>query len=244
MMKFFTLYIVTILLLLTSSLAFSQKAKVTYVASTSNFVEDLKNKKNSKGIQVKTNSSDVEYKLYINKNKSYYKKEESLEADNSFINRTLVFGGRGIYYYNLKTNENLHEKENKLLDRDLLIKYEKIKWNLTKETMKIGKYKCLKATTFVLRKYGDSYKQKKIIAWYTPDIPLNFGPKNYNGLPGLILSLQEGDKLQLTAKLIELKPKEEIVIPEPSEDLEKITFKDYEKEISKKFDDFRKKKRK
>ncbi len=28
------------------------------------------------------------------------------------------------------------------------------------------------------------------MAWYCPSIPFNFGPKGYNGLPGLILELQ------------------------------------------------------
>lgn len=227
------------LTLLISSFIFSQKAEITYVASTS-YVVDL-SKNDTQNVDVEQSVSDIEYKLYINKNKSYYKKEESLRVDGSSINMTSVLGGSGIYYYNLTTTKNLLEKSGRL--GDFLIEFEKINWVLTNETKKIGNYTCLKATAIVLRKRMDRYTERKIIAWYTPEIALNFGPKNYNGLPGLILSLQEG-KLYLVAKIVVLNPKEDIVIPVPNKDFERITFKEHEKLLSKKFDEFRKKRKK
>jgi len=231
--------IIISLIFLTSSFIFSQKAKVTYIASTSNYMEGLKTKKNhTKYLDDINNSSDVECNLYINKNKAYYKKEESLKVDGSSINMTSVLAGIGIYYYDLKIGSSLTEIEG------FLVEHKKINWKLTNETRKIGEYTCLKATTIVIRKYRDGYREKKIIAWYTPEIALNFGPKFYYGLPGLILSLQEGNEIYFIVKTIDLNPKEDIIIPEPPKDLERITFEEYGKIISKRFADFRRKKRK
>ena len=46
-------------------------------------------------------------------------------------------------------------------------------------------------------------KDKYIIAWFTPELPFNFGPKYYNGLPGLIIKLKEGKRITYTLKEIE-----------------------------------------
>jgi len=58
-----------------------------------------------------------------------------------------------------------------------------IKWNLKyKETKKIGKYTCKKATT--------TYRGTDIEAYYTPEIPVSIGPYKFKGLPGLILEVK------------------------------------------------------
>lgn len=53
------------------------------------------------------------------------------------------------------------------------------KWKLQNETKTIGKYTCHKATT--------EFRGRNYIAWYTPEIPLPYGPWKLQGLPGLIL---------------------------------------------------------
>jgi GLPGLI family protein len=68
--------------------------------------------------------------------------------------------------------------------------------------------------------------ERKVIAWYTTQIPYNFGPKDYNGLPGLILELQE-DNLLIKASKITLQQKKKIVIKKPNQG-EKITLKGYD----------------
>lgn len=48
-------------------------------------------------------------------------------------------------------------------------------------------YVCKKAIT----KFGG----REYIAWYTPDIPLPYGPYKFAGLPGLILKIEDVDKM-------------------------------------------------
>jgi len=57
---------------------------------------------------------------------------------------------------------------------------------------------------------GDYYRTKAIV-WFAPEIPSNFGPKNYVGLPGLVLEV-ERDMFTLTATKINLNPDKEIKI--------------------------------
>ena len=58
-------------------------------------------------------------------------------------------------------------------------------------------------------------KEKKIIAWYTPQIPIQTGPDEYWGLPGLILELKSGKTTMLCSKIV-LNPKDEVEINIPS----------------------------
>lgn len=58
-----------------------------------------------------------------------------------------------------------------------------IKWNLKyKETKKIGKYVCKKATAV--------FRGTDVEAYYTTEIPVSVGPFKFNGLPGLILEVK------------------------------------------------------
>ncbi len=55
----------------------------------------------------------------------------------------------------------------------------KIHWILVNGEKNIGIFRCKKALTH--------FRGRDYIAWYTPDIPLKYGPWKLYGLPGLIL---------------------------------------------------------
>ncbi|AJW64130.1 Protein of unknown function (Porph_ging) [Elizabethkingia miricola] len=59
-------------------------------------------------------------------------------------------------------------------------------WKLGGETKKVLDYICHNATT--------EYRGRKYIAWYATDIPINNGPYVFQGLPGLILELEDDKK--------------------------------------------------
>ena len=56
-------------------------------------------------------------------------------------------------------------------------------WNISTETDSILGYKAQKATTY--------FAGRDWIAWFTPAIPYNDGPYKFNGLPGLILKVND-----------------------------------------------------
>lgn len=65
-----------------------------------------------------------------------------------------------------------------------------------------------------------------VTAWYTPQIPVNQGPGDYWGLPGLILEVNSGDTTILCSK-IEINPTDKTEIKAPSKG-KVVTKKDYD----------------
>jgi len=64
-------------------------------------------------------------------------------------------------------------------------------WVLHQESKYIGSYLCYKATnTNVVDNGNGKIFNHPVIAWFCPEIPLQFGPIGYGNLPGLIIELQ------------------------------------------------------
>ena len=80
-------------------------------------------------------------------------------------------------------------------------------------------------------------KEATITAWYTPEIPVNQGPENYWGLPGLILEVNDGKTIILCSKVI-MNPKEKAVIKAPSKG-KVISQKEFDDTVIKKMEEFR-----
>ena len=79
-------------------------------------------------------------------------------------------------------------------------------------------------------------KDVTITAWYSPEIPINQGPENYWGLPGLILEVSDGKTIILCSKIV-LNAKEKVEIKAPTNG-EKISQKKYDETIIKKMEEF------
>jgi len=175
--------------------------------------------------------------LTFNKYEALYKEEEKLEQPSGGGGMRMMMGGfsQGIYYKNLKDKRYTRQIEafsKEFLVKDTLKVYD---WKLEDESKMIGEHLCFKATTtkevpnirFNSPNADSSKKEnpneseiaktKQIIvsAWYTPEIPINNGPSDYWGLPGLILELNEDNTIFLCTKII-INPKESIEIKEPN----------------------------
>lgn len=218
---------ITILLLFLHSFGFSQaivEGKIEYNISlqipdinkvSSN--EKISKETRQKLITTYKNVSDVSSVLLFKKAEAIFKVDDKMDNDsNSSLNLTNLFSGGksgSVYYYNSKTNENLTQKN--AIGELYLVKEPLKKWELLQETKKIGLYNCYKAIELKNVNNVNS-KQKPTIAWYAPQIPVNFGPGGYNGLPGLILELHVKNKLVYKAIKIELNPRKSIRIDKPS----------------------------
>lgn len=100
-----------------------------------------------------------------------------------------------------------------------------IPWQLTKESKKIGNYTCFKATKEYVEKSGGFQNTIKVEAWYAPEIPLKFGPKQYVGLPGLIVELK-GNHITYFLKEINYQPKDQPPIVLPTKGV-KMTWQEF-----------------
>jgi len=184
--------------------------------------------------------SEKTYILTFNKNESIYKEEKQLKKPNVGGGIVIeISDGNSALYKNNKEKIYLESKEDfgkKFLIKDELIP---LKWEISKETKMIGKYLCIKATVIKLmddydKEHHKKEKQKelKIVAWYTPEIPVSNGPEMYSGLPGLIIEIHE-DKMHYVCNKIVLNPKEKTEIKAPTKG-KKINQKDFDKIMEKK----------
>ncbi len=165
-----------------------------------------------------------EYVLIFNNRESLYKQDEKLKEPSSQETNMIVEDQNpmGVLYKNIKENRFVREVE--FMGKRFLVKDSLVlrKWVLEKGKKNIGEYVCYKATfemkhTVIEEKEGafkSVVKNKKITVWYTLQIPISNGPSNYEGLPGLILEINDGKTTLVCSKII-LNPKKEITIKEP-----------------------------
>ncbi|MGY8915618.1 MAG: GLPGLI family protein, partial [Flavobacteriales bacterium] len=188
------------------------------------------------------------YILTFDKSTSLYKEEERLEqpGNGRGSRRFGMMGGTGGDYYK-DVKQGRYLVKNDLFGKIFLVddKLAKLDWKLGGESKQIGKYTAFKATAYktikrpnmraIFRRGEDNddnkeeefiEKEIEIIAWYTPDIPVNQGPGEYWGLPGLILEVNDDVTIILCTKLV-LNPtdKKEIMAPNKGK---KVTQEEYD----------------
>ncbi|GGW67723.1 GLPGLI family protein [Winogradskyella epiphytica] len=174
------------------------------------------------------------YHLNFDKFSSLYQQEVELDKPQVGGGDFQVsFGGNAgsdVLYKNIRDQNYIDQKET--LGKRFLIKdsISPIKWELVNETKYIGEYLCFKATytkQIPKRNFGindsdkdeDSNEEPEMIervvsAWYTPQIPVSNGPAKYQGLPGLILEVNDG-KLTIICSKIVINPHDKVVIEAP-----------------------------
>lgn len=76
-----------------------------------------------------------------------------------------------------------------------------------------------------------------VTAWYTPQIPVNNGPGEYCGLPGLILEVSAGRTTMLCTKIV-LNPDEKEEIKTPTKGKE-VSRQEYNKIVKEKMEEMR-----
>jgi len=188
------------------------------------------------------------YTLDFTSNESLYRQEEQLDNPGNGVGSggvQIVIAGGGesdILYKNRAENRFSNQLE--VFGKQFLIKdaLEEREWVLEKETKNIGEYTCFKATykttvtvsSSVATEGGDddgeqvSEEEEEITvtAWYTPQIPVKDGPRQYGGLPGLILEVSDGSETILCSKIV-MNPKDGVTIKEPNKGKE-VSQEEYE----------------
>jgi len=169
-----------------------------------------------------------EFTLKFNNVASLYEEVASLDkpqAPQAGGIQIRISGVSDILYKNTKSKTFTRASE--IMDKPFLIEdaLEKPEWKLEKETKNIGEYLCFKATlTEEVEEQSfssetmetETIKKERITtAWYTLNIPVQHGPSDFWGLPGLILEINDGKQTILCSKII-LNPKDELDIYPPT----------------------------
>lgn len=188
------------------------------------------------------------FELTFDKNISIYKEEAKLEQETSGFGGMMVMIGGAMNGKHFKDVKNKSfTKESELMGKNFLIKdsLTVYNWKLVNESKMIGNYLSFKAVATVKSNEmsfnmrggrgqnrvnpNDSIAstQREIIieAWYSPEVPVNNGPGEYWGLPGLIMEVN-ADRMSLQLVSLDLNPKEKIKITEPDKG-KVVTQKEY-----------------
>jgi GLPGLI family protein len=169
----------------------------------------------------------VNFELVANKTVSYFKMIETIKNEETDFASS--FSEASTSFYTEADSNSKIRYENDYLGEFRIIYSDKTEWKLVNESKYIDSYLCYKATSEeVVVNSGRTFKYP-IVAWYCPSIPFSYGPKGYNGLPGLILELQVRNITWGAAK-IELS-KEDTVIARPTKG-KLITEEEYIKMLS------------
>lgn len=178
-------------------------------------------------IRDEINNFEATLLFYENKASFILLEEMEIDKKTKYYRKSAkgLFNLKGSYFADLE--KGIISRESEFDGRNYIIvsKTEDLKWKLINKTKKIGNYICYKAETTSSYETRKGKKYLDITAWYTPEIAVRLGPKNYVGLPGLILELEEGkDRLFFVAKNLKFNIKNR---PKEPKDGIKVTEKEY-----------------
>lgn len=210
-------------------------------------------------------ASEKTFVLRFNRNESVWKEEVALAAPGQNGRGWGNFMGSsmgGDKYKNLTTNTFTEQRD--MMGKTFLIKDDlpALEWQITGETRKIGNYTAVKATAVkknddldlsALRRRGGNDNKKKeeeetnltdmfekdetttVTAWFTPEIPVQHGPAEYSGLPGLILEVNANGTTTLITKIVLNPDKREKI--EAATKGDQITQEEYNTTFKKKMEE-------
>ncbi len=203
------------------------------------------------------------YTLTFNQTESFYTEQEQENNGGRRWGPSMMSEiEKGPQYRNVK--EGIMLQEQVVIGKKFLItdSLPKLDWKMGSETKQIGEYMCFKATAtktvpnLERRRFGpppseqNSQDRKanenedkpltkdiEVVAWYTLQIPINQGPAEYWGLPGLILEIV-ADNTTITCTKIEINPAIQEKIVRPSKG-KKVSQKEYNAILRKKIQQIR-----
>lgn len=196
-----TFYLIFIII---SNSLFSQSGLIVYSVKMDSASYQDKGKYFERLKKMKEYANNQKFELKFNKSQSSFKIIESMSKDELYdekedrIARLAMTAGFDVYIDNEKRKEIQIRPNNQLIESTC----NRFDWEITTESKMIDLYLCYKAIQkipFVSRK-GEN-KIKEIIAWFAPVLPYSYGPKNFYGLPGLILELTENKTTFLATKI-------------------------------------------
>ena len=193
------------------------------------------------------NRLEKTYILSFNSSESIFIEEEKIDAISGATDSWGSNFSRGKQYKNISQNQLVQSQEfygKRFLVKDQLLS---IDWVLGSESKEVGGYTCFKATAVVPKEslewfdfswsdlsssseaVENDIKLSQVEAWYTMQIPVQNGPAEFWGLPGLILEVSTENTTLLCSEIIS-NPKEKLKISPPKKGLD-INIEDYRKTI-------------
>lgn len=214
-----------IILILTSGLTYGQtnSGKIIYNVSTSTdfnqWVDSITAGKKMAAKMVKKEMTKVKktmpylsFNLTFNSSQSLFEISNTMNNDNGINLKSTAstIGASGSYYTDIQKHINLKQFTANSQKWLLQSNPQEFDWEISNETKKIEGYTCKKATTYIRL---NNQKKIKVTAWFAPELPFQFGPLEFSGLPGLILAVKRNHYYFYAASITLSKEKKNITKP-------------------------------
>lgn len=138
-------------------------------------------------------AKEQKFKLHFNESGSKFIRENPINANDDApedikVTASVAFMSYYTHYRNRKTNQEFLLRDGIVIEKKIV----PLGWEITRESKLIGEYLCYKASLPIkyMARNGNEVT-KVIVAWFAPSLPFPYGPKEFDGLPGLILELTD-----------------------------------------------------
>lgn len=204
-------------------MAFSQENK--QILASYLFINNNSNESYSIKTRISKNQALSEFYRLNSKTDTIIEKNEGIEifvSNSDTINKMFLISKDSVTFIE-------HIYTNKKYVPVLVIeKTPQFNWSLTNNSTIIGGLSCNSAYV--------TFRGRNFNVWYAPEIPTQYGPWKFNGLPGLITRIETDDKTILfQLEKLSYVNEEELKKPFLSK---KISFQDYVKYQQSALDDF------
>lgn len=199
---------------------YSQNYKITYgltIKEDKSRMEDKIEYIRKAHIRAINGAKNLSFSLLCNDSTSYFEKKDILDIDSKETQSAIRASSTKDPYF-MNANYVFTIKKETPIGSNYIVKDTLIKnWTITNESKKIANYTCYKATTNYKIENSVGIFYHPVIAWFCPEIPLQYGPRGFGGLPGLILELQYretvfgAEKIEKTDEKIEVNLKGKII---------------------------------
>ena len=146
-------------------------------------------------------ANNVLYELSFTNSTSRFRIVESMNSDENKLVTQNIFDS-GEYY--IDSHTNIIQNRKTLENKKYIINLEPLCWTILNESRVVNGYECIKAISsqiFYSERKGVNQTQE-IVAWFTPEIPVSLGPKQFYGLPGLVVEVTGEGATYTLEKLI------------------------------------------
>lgn len=225
-------YIFIVIIYILAPKSYSQKnGTVLYTISPIEFQIKENNLQKDLGEEIIAVANSQTFTLEFTGNQAKFYQNTVLTSDDDQrkigINKiaNIRFTCNYIYYLDKTNQAEYFQMDNTAIIKDI---YTPKNWEITTETKTIHGYLCYKAIYKYDYKARDGQtKTSAVTAWFAPELPYGYGPKNYNNLPGLILELSEKETTFLASKIILSDAEVKITFPKGKS----VTREEYDKRI-------------
>ncbi len=139
----------------------------------------------------KSSLSNVNYSYELSFNNThsiYVLNKNSTQTDNDSDSNFIKFTSEKLsdlpfYYKKLNQKEVIFNSKTALKQYTVKDDSLNFNWKIHNDKRTIGNFECSKATT--------EFRGRRYTAWFTSNIPVNYGPRKFSGLPGLILEIYD-----------------------------------------------------